>query len=205
MELETLDVVAQNLEQRGYAVIEGFLGIGECQALQSEMDALHANGAFHAAGVGRGQRHRVLSEVRSDDILWLSEAELSQAQALPWQRLETLRIAINRRLMLGLRWFEGHLAIYPPGGRYVKHLDRFDDATARTLSFVLYLNPSWQEVDGGKLRIFARDLHDRIELEVAPRTGTLVCFLSNEIPHEVLPPTRTRYSLTGWYRTDLPG
>lgn len=35
---------------------------------------------------------------------------------------------------------------------------------------------------------------------MAPTFGTMVIFLSNEFPHEVLPPRCSRYSLTGWFR-----
>ena len=31
--------------------------------------------------------------------------------------------------------------------------------------------------------------------------GTLVCFLSERFEHEVLPATRSRWSLTGWFRS----
>ena len=33
-----------------------------------------------------------------------------------------------------------------------------------------------------------------------PQAGTLALFLSGEMPHEVLPATRERLSLTGWFR-----
>ena len=33
-----------------------------------------------------------------------------------------------------------------------------------------------------------------------PQAGTLALFLSADMPHEVLPATRERLSLTGWFR-----
>ena len=33
-----------------------------------------------------------------------------------------------------------------------------------------------------------------------PAAGTLVVFMSGDFPHEVLPASRERLSLTGWYR-----
>jgi SM-20-related protein len=36
--------------------------------------------------------------------------------------------------------------------------------------------------------------------DVQPTGGCLVVFLSGEVPHEVLPATRERLSLTGWFR-----
>lgn len=43
-------------------------------------------------------------------------------------------------------------------------------------------------------------LADGRELDVLPEAGTLVLFLSADLPHEVLPATRERLSLTGWLR-----
>ncbi len=56
----------------------------------------------------------------------------------------------------------------------------------------------WPAIDdGGELVIHrAGDA----ELRVAPRFGTLAVFLSEEVEHEVLPASRPRYSVTGWFR-----
>ena len=35
---------------------------------------------------------------------------------------------------------------------------------------------------------------------VTPSFGTIVVFLSEEFPHEVLPAKRDRYSIAGWFR-----
>lgn len=43
-------------------------------------------------------------------------------------------------------------------------------------------------------------LADGREHDVLPQAGTLALFLSSEMPHEVLPATRERLSLTGWFR-----
>jgi len=39
---------------------------------------------------------------------------------------------------------------------------------------------------------------------VLPQAGTLACFLSGEIPHEVLAAQRPRMSLTGWFKQRTP-
>jgi len=61
---------------------------------------------------------------------------------------------------------------------------------------VFYLNPNWQPQDGGQLLLYVQGE----TIEVAPNFGTLVTFLSEDVPHEVLPASRTRYSIAGWYR-----
>lgn len=48
------------------------------------------------------------------------------------------------------------------------------------------LNEAWQTEHGGALRLY---LADQTELDVLPSAGTLVLFISAELPHEVLPAT----------------
>ncbi|MNF18077.1 hypothetical protein D3C80_2219580 [compost metagenome] len=38
------------------------------------------------------------------------------------------------------------------------------------------------------------------EHDVMPTGGCLVVFLSGDVPHEVLPASRDRLSITGWFR-----
>ena len=40
----------------------------------------------------------------------------------------------------------------------------------------------------------------RVLERVCPAAGTMVIFLSEEFPHEVLPATQDRYSIAGWFR-----
>ena len=109
---------------------------------------------------------------------------------------DQLRPALNRRLLLGLQSFEAHYALYPPGAGYLRHRDRFRDDDARVLSFVGYLNPQWPMDAGGELRLF---VDDRI-VDVVPRLGRCVLFLSADIEHEVRPARQPRYSIAGWFR-----
>jgi SM-20-related protein len=65
---------------------------------------------------------------------------------------------------------------------------------------VLYLNEAWTEADGGLLRLYERDAPDRLAATVLPRAGTLACFMSDTIWHEVTETGRERLSVTGWFR-----
>jgi SM-20-related protein len=103
-------------------------------------------------------------------------------------------------LYLGLFNFEGHLARYPAGAFYRRHLDQFRGVELRALTCILYLNPDWQPADGGILRIFTDPGRPEHAEEVAPRGGTLVTFLSARFEHEVRPAARERLSLTGWFK-----
>lgn len=42
-------------------------------------------------------------------------------------------------------------------------------------------------------------LDDERVYDVLPQAGTLMVFMSAQWPHEVLPATRDRLSITGWF------
>jgi SM-20-related protein len=71
------------------------------------------------------------------------------------------------------------------------------DDDARVLSCVIYLNEAWTADDGGALRLH---VSAREAIDVLPVGGTLVCFLADRYEHEVLPATRERLAVTGWFR-----
>lgn len=158
-------------------------------------------GAFRRAGVGRGADLSIREDVRSDHVMWLREGEATPCQRTYLNTLDEIRVALNRSLFLGLVDFEGHFAVYPPGGFYKPHLDRHRGTQDRIVSVILYLNPAWQPGDGGELRIWTTPGDREGEsITVEPRMGTLVCFLAGDFWHEVLPANRTRASVTGWFR-----
>lgn len=70
----------------------------------------------------------------------------------------------------------------------------------RTLTAILYLNPDWQGADGGSLRLYTDPGRPDRYVEIAPRGGTLVAFLSARFEHEVMPAARERLSLACWLR-----
>ena len=200
--LETLaDVegLADDIASQGWSVRKNFLSPALVRELAREGRELWDEGTFRRAGVGTGTDLRVREDVRTDFIHWLDEESVeSPALGSYFATIEALRAAINRRLYLGLFRFEAHLAVYPPGAFYTRHLDRFQHAPQRVVSVILYLNDAWQANDGGELRL---ELDDGATLDVPPEAGTLACFLSAERYHQVLPARRERFSLTGWLRT----
>lgn len=205
--------VAEALAERGFAIVADWLPPDQVAALAEEALALAAGGQLGHAGVGRGAGHAVRRDIRGDRILWLDEQAPTPAQARYWAAIEELRAALNRELYLGLAYFEGHYAVYPPGAHYQKHIDRFSDADERVISCSLYLNRQWREEHGGQLRLHLGDGHPDGHpdgyIDVLPAAGTCVLFRSDTFLHEVLPATQTRLSVTGWYRRrptgPLPG
>jgi len=184
----------------GCAVEADFLPHATVAALADEARTRDAAGEFHAAGIGRGTERVQRSDVRGDRILWLDEGSASPVQQPLWQALDALRAALNEKLLLGLFSFEAHYALYPPGAFYRRHRDQFRGGAAssddRVISCAIYLNQDWTPADGGALRIY----DDELVRDVLPVAGTMVCFLSDRFEHEVLPATRERLALTGWFR-----
>ncbi|WP_188149593.1 2OG-Fe(II) oxygenase [Teredinibacter waterburyi] len=190
--------IADNLLVQGYSVNPLALPIELAAELQQHLCVLSAE-KFKAAGVGRESEHMRNRFVRSDEICWITgESEVGR-QWLAWA--EQLQTYLNRRLLLGLFSFESHFAHYSPGDYYKRHLDSFKGAANRVLSVVAYLNNTWLPDEGGELVLY-KDERDLVGLKVTPAFGTLVVFLSEEFPHEVLPATRDRYSIAGWYRVN---
>lgn len=183
--------IATELRERGMVVLPSALAPSVAEALWIELDRLD-RADFHRAGVGRLDDHDVNRFVRRNHIHWI---ETEPAAWLDWT--ERLRLYLNRNLFLGLFSFESHFAVYEPGDFYKRHLDAFRGESNRVLSLVTYLNHDWAPDQGGELVIYPER---QPPVRVTPGFGTLVIFLSEAFPHEVLPATRRRYSVAGWYR-----
>ena len=192
--------IATGLAEHGWCVTPQFVSPLLVSQLAHEARLDWQAGQFRHAGVGRGAELQVRPEVRTDRVNWIDPADCSGAQTSYLNQLELLRQAINRTLYLGLFDYEGHLALYPPGSYYRKHLDQFRGVGLRTVSAILYLNDDWIEDEGGQLRIYTGPQQPDYYQDVLPAGGTLVTFLSAGFPHEVLPATRDRLSLTGWFK-----
>ena len=186
--------IIDTLRDRGWVVLPGFLDAGRYLPLFNRALALDAE--FRRAAIGRGDDQQTNRFVRSDRIRWLDPANGVDRSWLAL--MEGLRLAINRELFLGLFEYESHYACYDPGSFYKRHLDAFRGEGNRVLSVVLYLNPDWQPGDGGELVIYPGEPAEG--LRFLPSAGSLAVFLSEELPHEVLPAGRTRYSIAGWFR-----
>ena len=106
---------------------------------------------------------------------------------------------LNRRLLLGLFSFESHFSHYAVGDFYKRHMDAHKGDANRVLSIVVYLNPEWLPESDGELVLY-KDESDKKGIKVIPMFSTVVVFLSEEFPHEVLATQRDRYAIAGWFR-----
>ena len=189
------------LADEGWAVVHDLVPADLTHALASEAKAKHQADLLERAGIGRVDLYTLDSSIRRDKTQWFDRETPAQRAYL--DLMETVRLEINRALYLGLFSYESHFAAYEPKGFYTRHLDAFQGARNRVLSTVYYLNSDWQSEDGGELAIYpANDENAPALALIPPEAGSFVIFLSEDMPHEVLPTRRDRYSIAGWFRVN---
>ena len=181
-----------------YAVIPHFLSANMQQGLLQELQDYAAQGRFHAAGIGRGAQQTLNTHIRGDRICWL-EPEFRFGSCY-LRRMDALRQQLNQSFYLGLQSYEAHYAHYQAGNVYQRHVDRHRDNDARVVSSVCYLNADWPSDAGGELQLYSAQ--NELLLSLPPTSGTLVLFMSADMPHEVRAATQSRYSIAGWFRRD---
>ncbi|MCU6433118.1 2OG-Fe(II) oxygenase [Undibacterium sp. Jales W-56] len=198
------DELINHLVEHGWARQAIFLGTDLTLALAAECRGLSDQKLLRIAKTGRVAKSdthvqtqaKTEAQFRSDQISWLTAGQsLACDQYL--LLMESLRQRLNRDLFLGLDDYESHFAFYAPGAFYAQHRDRFQDDDRRTISVVIYLNQDWQTEQGGALRLH---LNESESLDIAPEASSMILFLSASMLHEVLPATRDRLSLAGWFR-----
>lgn len=192
------EAIAANLIEKGYSINPLALPSGLAYSLLQQVTSMR-EAQFKSAGIGREQDHALNTFVRTDQICWIDGSSDAGREWLAWSA--ALQTYLNRRLFLGLFSFESHFAHYGPGDFYKKHVDAFKGEANRVLTVVVYLNPDWVLEDGGELVLYLDDSADN-SIKVLPGLGTIVTFLSEEFPHEVLPAARDRYSIAGWFRVN---
>jgi SM-20-related protein len=191
---DRIPIAAAALGDHGYALMADWITPELAQALRRDANSLSDSGQLTAAGTGDGVDNPG-PRLRGDDTLWLDDPACGSAAGDLLSLLGILRVDLNHRLMLGLETIQAHYALYPTGASYSRHRDRFRHSDARVLSLVCYLNPEWPADAGGALRLHLADG----AIDIAPRMGTVVIFLSDEIEHEVLPATQPRLSVAAWF------
>ncbi|HSJ68894.1 MAG TPA: 2OG-Fe(II) oxygenase [Anditalea sp.] len=192
--------MVQEVYQSGYAVLDNFVSEDFRKRLLDEQQDLLRHGQFRHAGIGKGDAFTIRPEIRSDKVMWMDSFNLTPLQSEYWAMVDQIRMSINQRCFLGLRSFEAHFAMYPPGSFYLRHIDQFHQVKYRVVTIILYLNDTWSPEDGGALRMYIPSAEGEDILDIYPEGGKLVVFLSAEIPHEVMTTYKERISITGWLR-----
>lgn len=191
-----------DLAQNNWASSQDIFPKSFCLSLAEECQTLHDSGAFQTASIGHGVSKTLRSEIRGDCILWIEENATSPLQSELLTQLHSLMQHLNENFFLGLKRFETHFAVYPPGAGYDKHVDNHRGSGARRITFLLYLNENWQKGHGGELSFYRPDQEDVLITQIEPKLGTFVLFRSDLFPHQVEKSFQQRMSLTGWLRND---
>lgn len=181
------------LSEDNYLVIDDFIEDQELEVfLRSFRDSLEEED-FKPAGIGAGQDFQLKREIRGDKIKWLDRSR-DVDLANFFERVDETIGVLNRYCYLSLSGSEFHMAHYPQGTFYKRHLDQFNSRSNRLISVILYLNKNWQEGDGGELKVFLNEE----ERTIAPIAKRCVIMRSDKVEHEVMMTNKDRYSLTGW-------
>ncbi len=187
--------IADALVEDGYIVIADALP----DKLSQELKQFAINEKeFSRAGISSKSDLHLDDTRRLDKIHWLNEDGACQSEFLSFA--DGLREHLNCELYLGLSYYESHFAIYAEGDFYETHLDAFKNSKNRVITTVYYLNEEWIEDDGGELVVY--DGEHNFVAKVKPDANTLIVFMSEKFPHEVLSTNKKRYSIAGWFRVD---
>ncbi len=188
--------IVSDLFADGYSVQTGALPL-ELGVLLWEKSHSESPTHYHKAGIGRSSGHSINQAIRTDAVAWINSDTKAGDEWLIWIR--QMQSYLNQHLYLGLFAFESHFSIYKPGGFYKRHYDAFKGKSNRVLSVIVYLNRDWITKNAGELVLHRNNALG--QLSIKPEFGTLVIFLSEEIPHEVLVTTVDRHSIAGWFST----
>jgi SM-20-related protein len=199
--LDPWEIRADHLAENDWVILDGFMPDNLLSVSRNFLKERLALEEFKQAGIGALNDFRIEKSIRSDEIFWLErnrDLKLSGFFALVDEAIAHL----NRLCFLSISGSEFHLAHYPAGSFYKRHLDQFDFRSNRLISVVFYLNEFWKPEHGGELRLHESD---GTYQDVAPLPGRMILFKSDSVPHEVLLTKAPRYSITGWLLHQPPG
>jgi len=206
--------MAHMLRKRGWFACDGLIGAEHCAAIRRECETLREGGLF-------SQSYSEVAE--TGEKIWRTGVEAMELRPDSWKAAPTLVAYVAEMmrevpqvmntefegLSLSSATFGHKLAVSTGGGaHYPKHLDNTLGAPhdARKLTAILYLNPNWNEDNGGAIRLYD-SLTIPHHTDIAPSGDRLLLFWSDLLVHEVLPCFETeahghRYTFTMWFASD---
>ena len=182
------------LAQQNYLIIDNYFTPEQLTIAHHFFDQKQKEDAFQKAAIGASANKKVINEIRGDYTYWL-ERERDLSLDSVFDVFDEVKSLLNRLMFLSLAGYEFHLAHYPKGSFYKKHLDQFDSRNNRMISMIIYLNKNWSTNDGGELRIYPEGEES---VDIAPLENRCVIFRSDILFHEVLGSNTSRKSITGW-------
>ena len=182
-----------DLAENDYVTADQFIDDEMYTRIMNFFREKEENDQLTKAGIGSSGEFKVDSSVRGDFIYWL-ERDNDQKMETFFSLMDELVDALRKYCYLSLSGSEFHIAKYPAGSYYKKHLDQFNNRSNRMITVLIYLNENWKPGDGGELKIYGKYQNILVE----PVARRLLLFKSDKIEHEVLITRVPRYSLTGW-------
>lgn len=190
-----VEQILREIERNGFALIPKLVSATDLAEMNRFFDEHRPE--FRPAMVGPKDNRQRVEAVRGDYTFWIDALDPVKPFEKLVHFLDQLKEEVNKKFFLGLQQYECHLAYYPPGTFYKKHLDKHESNSTRSLSFVFYLN----QTAGGELVLYNKN-NEVIKI-VPPEAGSFICFMSDEFPHEVKPASMERRSFTGWMHTKI--
>jgi SM-20-related protein len=187
--------IGESLREQGWWVGQ-ILPPEAFQSLLMDATRLRQQGTFRPAAIGAQHSKVVIDTVRGDETCWVEGATDVQQQFL--EAMLALKNIFESYFPVALDNFDGHYSYYPAGTFYRKHMDNARQSNSRIFSVVNYMNPAWQEGDGGELVLFHPENGEELAV-IQPLFGTTAIFASTDFPHEVRETFQPRFSLTGWF------
>lgn len=181
------------LSENDYVIVDDFITDEMFNSIMEFFHEMESADKLKKAGIGAQQDYQVKAEIRGDFIYWLDEGRDPALKPF-FELKDELIQSLKRFCYLSLSGSEFHIAKYPAGSYYHRHLDQFNERTNRQITVLIYLNKDWKQGNGGELVIYKEDQ----EILVEPIAKRLLLFKSDVIEHEVLTTQVPRYSLTGW-------
>jgi len=180
------------LAEDDFVVVDDFLSIDEFRLIMDFFRRAEEDNRLKKAGIGASGEFQIKSSIRGDFIHWLDQNRDTDLKPV-FDFIDELIQKLKRYCFLSLSGSEFHIAKYPEGSHYDRHLDQFNERSNRQITVLIYLNEHWKNGDGGELVIYK----DGEEIVVEPIARRMLLFKSDTIEHEVLTTKVPRYSLTG--------
>lgn len=181
------------LAEQDFVIVDDFISDELFRSILEFFHSAEGSDKLKRAGIGTGGELQVKDSVRGDFIYWLDREKDSGLNPF-FELMDELIQKLKQYCYLSLTDSEFHIAKYPPGSHYNRHLDQFQERSNRQITVLIYLNENWKKGDGGELKIY----RDNGDILVEPIAKRLLLFKSDSVEHEVLTTNVTRYSLTGW-------
>lgn len=197
-EQDQFESLIQGLIDNKYGCSNDFFLPPIMAGLRQNIHDLNESGKLKRASIGNKSGLQTNLSIRSDTINWIADQGTNAFEIVYLQKIWRFIHYMNKTCFTSIKTYESHYANFEIGRFYKRHLDQFKSDNGRKFSIVLYLNEDWLAEDAGSLSLYP-SIGENVM--IAPLSGRLVFFRSDEMEHEVHPSmTRERCSIAGWLK-----